>query len=104
MSLTSSGESLAELLGQAYTLAFAERMAELEGRYVARFDKRGLHPYSVVWGQIMAIETSEDNMDTSPERLRRRARAEADLAHFDRQRDVLTRDDYVERVEEAKRE
>ena len=100
---TSTGER-AVLVKQAYKLAYVERLQELRGQYQARFDKRGLHPYSVIWGQIMVLTTPENDDGMSPLRMRKIAHAEADLDHFDRQRDVLTREDYESALAEAKGE
>lgn len=41
-------------LRHAYLLARGERMNELRGKRVAKFDSRGLHPYSEAWGRISA--------------------------------------------------
>jgi len=72
-------ERLSTLRQQAFRLAYAERINELRGVYVARFDKRGLHPYSVLWGQLIALGESGE----SPEQMRRVARASADLDFHD---------------------
>jgi hypothetical protein len=50
------GEQWAEALQEAYGLAKGERRGELSGKRAKRFDGRGLHPYSLVWGRIRALE------------------------------------------------
>lgn len=47
------------LVDQAFKLAKGERAAELRGRRIRRFDERGLHPYSEVWGYIGAATDGE---------------------------------------------
>lgn len=74
----------------AFTFAKAERLAELRGDYRAkRWDSRGLHPYSVEWGRILAFEVALPELGNErwidPERpvdpvsLRLRARALAEI-------------------------
>lgn len=44
-------------LSLAWSHARADRARELRGdRTVRRFDPRGLHPYSLEWGQVLACE------------------------------------------------
>lgn len=45
-----------ESLHEAYYLHRGERLNELHGVRVKRFDERGLHPESVVWGGILKLE------------------------------------------------
>ena len=48
----------AECLSWAYVVARGERAAEIRGdRRAKRFDGRGLHPYSVAWGYVLACES-----------------------------------------------
>lgn len=50
-------EAWQEALAMAYTIAKAERSAELAGgKRPPRFDGRGLHPYSLEWGRILTFE------------------------------------------------
>lgn len=77
-------------LQSAWSLARGERLAELEGKYLKRFDGRGLHPYSQLWGQVFACETLlpalAELRDTGDHRceaysLREAARREADAIY-----------------------
>lgn len=69
----------AAALKAAFSLAKATRKRELEGkRTVKTFDARGLHPLSVEWGRILALEELEPSLamrrsDESVADLRRRA-------------------------------
>jgi hypothetical protein len=46
-----------EAVRHAHTLAKAERTREIRGRSsVRRFNDQGLHPYSVEWGRIWALQ------------------------------------------------
>lgn len=47
-----------EALEEAWMLAKGERGNELRGRYVKRFDDRGLHPLSECWGRIHGLEAA----------------------------------------------
>lgn len=77
----------------AFTLAKAERLAELRGDYRAkRWDERGLHPYSVEWGRIFAFEVAlpelgnmrwSDPEGLDPVAMRRRARVIAEIEFRD---------------------
>jgi hypothetical protein len=76
-----------EALRMAFSFAKAERIGELNGSRVKAFDGRGLHPYSVEWGRILACEALYPDLAQSrfPEgeealdmvTMRRRAHAEA---------------------------
>jgi hypothetical protein len=50
------GQERLRLLREAYMIARGERLAELRGRRLRRFDASGLHPFSVVVGQIQKVE------------------------------------------------
>ena len=74
-------------LASAFSFAKAARTAELRGDYRAkRFDSRGLHPYSVEWGRVLACENVEpsladerlDGRDLDPVTMRNRASREAE--------------------------
>jgi hypothetical protein len=70
-----------EGLQSAYGLARGERSNELEGKYVPRFDGRGLHPYSHVVGQVQTCEVLLSELSFAqfdPVTLRRLAREDAD--------------------------
>lgn len=41
---------------EAFLIARGERLGELRGRRLKRFDDQGLHPFSVVIGKITVIE------------------------------------------------
>ena len=71
-------ERWCELVREAYLLARARRLHELRGKYVKTFDGRGLHPYSVVWGQILLLMPEGLEADCSPNELDKAAREEAD--------------------------
>ena len=77
-------ERVKTLVEQAFKLAYTERMNELRGVHVKRWDSRGLHPYSVVWGQIIALENGEAQT-IGPVKMREIARASADLDHHKQQ-------------------
>lgn len=49
-------EAWQQAVQMAWSLAKAERIAELNGSRSKTFDTRGLHPYSVEWGRILAFE------------------------------------------------
>jgi hypothetical protein len=49
-------ESWLEAIRDAYMLARGERYGEMSGKRAKRFDERGLHPYSLAWGRIYALE------------------------------------------------
>jgi hypothetical protein len=81
-------------LQRAYTLARAERLNELNGTRVRRFDAMGLHPESEAWGCIHAAENLEPVLaavGTAPEELRQAARRDAEehFANLIRLGDVL---------------
>ncbi len=77
-----------ESLAFAYQLAKAERLAELRGdRRIRRFNEAGLHPYSIEWGQILAVEALAPvygaargcgGEPLTPYRLKREAEADAE--------------------------
>ena len=47
-------------LQDAYMLAHGERLAEIRGDRRAKWlDGRGLHPFSALWGEIVALESVE---------------------------------------------
>ena len=45
-----------EAINAAWMYARGERLGELRGKRVQRFDPQGVHPYSLEWGRIMAYE------------------------------------------------
>jgi hypothetical protein len=49
-------EEYTRLLREAYQLARGERMAQLRGRYLRRFNNAGLHEWSYIIGKLTAIE------------------------------------------------
>lgn len=55
--MASLDEEWVRLLREAYLIARGERMAELRGRRLKRFDDQGLHPFSVVIGKLTMIES-----------------------------------------------
>ncbi len=72
----------ATALTQARSLARAERLHELRGGHRPRtFDDRGLHPYSVEWGRVWALQELVGELaadaPTDPVALRRAAREDA---------------------------
>lgn len=82
----------------AYEIARGERLGELRGRRVSRFDARGLHPYSEAWGKIAAAmhpqlvtffaeRGDEGHSPLSPTRLRALARSDAEAEFARRVRD-----------------
>jgi hypothetical protein len=79
----------AELIFQAWTedvwqcwlLAKGERLGELRGKYVRKFDERGLHPFSMVVSQVWSWERLMPELSYAqfdPVLLRREAQREAD--------------------------
>lgn len=55
----------------AYKLAYGERLAQLRGKQVKRFDDRGLHPYSEQWGRVTLAESFLEHLPyLSPYTLR----------------------------------
>jgi hypothetical protein len=67
-------------LQAAYSLARGERLNVLQNRHVKRFDARGLHPYSEVWGRIRALEALLPTLmlaEADPIALRRAAESDA---------------------------
>ena len=45
-----------EATRECYLLAKAERLGELKGKRIKLLDARGMHPYSVAWGRVLALE------------------------------------------------
>jgi hypothetical protein len=45
-----------EAVAMAWSFCKSERLGELRGSRVKSFDGRGLHPYSIEWGRILACE------------------------------------------------
>lgn len=80
-----------EALVNAYLLARGERLGELRARRAKAFDERGLHPYSLAWGEVFALEEvlpelagarlSDPMCD--PVTLRRIAQADAQETFYD---------------------
>lgn len=71
-------------LQRAYTLSRAERLNEMQGKHVKRFDSMGLHPLSEAWGQIHLAENLEPVLAAvgcAPESLREAARQDAELEY-----------------------
>lgn len=70
-----------EALQRAYTLARAERLNEMRGKYVRRFDAMGIHPESEAWGHIHLAENLDETLAAvgcAPEALRQAAREDAE--------------------------
>ena len=78
-------------LSECYHLAKGERLGELRGRRVKLLDARGLHPYSLAWGRVLALEKQHPGLSaarlsdppTDPVRLRRVAQRDAERAFYD---------------------
>lgn len=69
-------------LQYAHGFSKGERLNEISGRKVKRFDERGLHPESVAWGAIQACESlipelAHEDVTTTPQALREAARKDA---------------------------
>ena len=74
-----------ESLQSSYSLAYGERMNDLHGVYVRRYDDQGLHPFSTAWGAVKACEAlcpelNVEGVATSAHALRKAAHADADRA------------------------
>lgn len=77
-----------ESLTYAYGFEKGARANEITGRYVKRFDERGLHPASIAWGAIQACESlvpelGHADVTTTPSALREAARADAWAEHLE---------------------
>lgn len=79
-----------EGLRDAYYLAKGERIGELRGRRVKLLDDRGMHPYSVAWGRVYALEALRPELQSArlsdppvdPVQLRRVAQRDAEGAFY----------------------
>jgi hypothetical protein len=70
-----------DALQRAYTLARNERLNEMRGKHVKRFDAMGLHPESEAWGQVHMAENLDPTLAAvgcAPEGLREVARLDAE--------------------------
>jgi hypothetical protein len=71
-------ERHAEMLRSAYLFARGERLAELRGQRYHKYDGRGLHTLSMIWGEVQACELLVPGLvSPSPVEIRQRAQAEA---------------------------
>lgn len=53
-----------ENLRAAWMLAKGERRQDLSGKRAKLLDGRGLHPYSMAWGEVMACEQIDHELGT----------------------------------------
>ena len=95
----------AELLREAFLFARGERLAVLRGTRLRRYDGRGLHLYSFIWGEIQALDDlvppdedreKSDGFPGDPLRMMRVATEAADL--------IFAREIIQQSKEEAERD
>jgi hypothetical protein len=73
-------DSWVEALTAAWSVARGARSAELHGQYVKSRDARGLHPYSVEVGRVLALQELEPALSAAgfdPVLMRREAESDA---------------------------
>lgn len=100
------------LLREAYLFARGERLAQLHGRHLPRYDSRGLHTYSVIWGEILGCELLVPELATvaqlgdypcTPTTMLKAARAEATRIFIKEFVEQSTEEAGSERMEEGRR-
>jgi hypothetical protein len=52
-----------EAVTECRALARAERLAELRGKYVPKYDTQNLHSFSFAWGRVVALRDLMDPAD-----------------------------------------
>jgi hypothetical protein len=83
--LDHAAEAHQQAMNQAHRLAKSERLSELKGRHLRRFDGQGLHPFSVEVGRLLALrelfpELAEVDLDPVTLRLKAQVDANSEFA------------------------